>query len=390
MTTPTLQVIRDRVRTASDHLDLDSWVSPVWAKVPQLRVRGRLVNVLWVLPIVFVILILGVAVWRPLYGTPWFQQFLARYPGIPSYAEVHTGFPWWLCLLHFLNLFFMAFIIRSGIQILADHPRLYWKRDCTPNTEWFRFSHAVPTDRVWTAKDDAVTIPRWLGIPGVRHTIGLARWWHFSFDLLWVLVGVAFYTMLFATDQWRRLVPLHWEVFPNAASVVVQYWSLHWPHEETWTRYNALQQLVYFFTVFIVAPSQIFAGVMQGPAIANKLGWFGKVFNRQVARSLHFFGLLWFLFFILVHVSLVFAVGAKDNLGYMFAGMNQESWLGVGLFCVAMAIVIVTWYFAAPFTIKHARVVQNIGRAVIGPLKHGAETWNPIAQYPDQQISPHL
>jgi hypothetical protein len=27
---------------------------------------------------------------------------------------------------HFFNLFFMVFIIRSGIQILSDHPRLYW------------------------------------------------------------------------------------------------------------------------------------------------------------------------------------------------------------------------------------------------------------------------
>ena len=48
----------------------------------------------------------------------------------------------------------------------------------------------------------------WLGIPGLRHTIGLARWWHFPVDLLWMLNGIAFYVLLFATDQWRRLVPL--------------------------------------------------------------------------------------------------------------------------------------------------------------------------------------
>jgi hypothetical protein len=27
-------------------------------------------------------------------------------------------------LQHFFNLFFMIFIIRSGVQILSDHPRL--------------------------------------------------------------------------------------------------------------------------------------------------------------------------------------------------------------------------------------------------------------------------
>jgi hypothetical protein len=111
---------------------------------------------------------------------------------------------------------FMMFIIRAGIQILADHPRLYWNGDCTPGTEWFRFQHPVPQGRIWTAKDDSVTLPGWLGIPGLRHTIGLARWWHFSVDLLWVLNGLAFYIMLFTTDQWLRLVPVTWDVFPNA------------------------------------------------------------------------------------------------------------------------------------------------------------------------------
>ena len=69
----------------------------------------------------------------------------------------------------------MAFIIQAGVQILADHPRLYWKRDCTPGTEWFRFQTAVSTGRIWTAKDDSVTLPAWLGIPGIRRSIGLAR-----------------------------------------------------------------------------------------------------------------------------------------------------------------------------------------------------------------------
>ena len=86
------------------------------------------------------------------------QEFLVRYPGAPaSVAVVTSGFPLWLRVQHFLNLLFMAFIIRAGIQILADHPRLYWKRDCTPGTDWFRFQKPVPTGRVWTAKDDSVT-----------------------------------------------------------------------------------------------------------------------------------------------------------------------------------------------------------------------------------------
>ena len=128
-------------------------------------------------------------------------------------AEAPHGFPAWLRLTHYVNLLFIILLVRSGLQILADHPRLYWGRDCTPGTDWFRFQVPVPKGRIWTAKDDSVTLPTWLGIPGLRHTLGLSRWWHFSVNLLWLINGVAFYLLLFSTDQWRRLVPLTWEVF---------------------------------------------------------------------------------------------------------------------------------------------------------------------------------
>ena len=196
---------------------------------------------------------------------------------------------------------FMMFIIRAGIQILADFPRLNWSRDCTPGTEWFRFQHAVPKDRVWTSKDDSVTIPKWLGIPGVRHSIGLARWWHFSIVLLWTINGVAFYVLIFVTGQWLRLVPMTWEVFPNALSTAIQYASLNFPVESSWTRYNGLQQLSYFITVFIAAPVSILTGLMQSPAISNRSGFIGKVLNRQAARSIHFISFCWFVLFILAH-----------------------------------------------------------------------------------------
>ena len=187
-----------------------------------------------------------------------------RYPGVPQLVQtVTTGFPVWLRLQHFLNLFFMAFIIRSGVQILADHPRLYWKRDCTPGTRGSVSRKRFRLTAFGPRRMNLVTLPGWLGIPGIRHSIGLARWWHFSITLLWMINGIAFYTLLFATDQWLRLVPTTWEVFPNAASTALQYLSLTFPAEQSWTRYNSLQQLVYFITVFIAALTSILTGFMQ-------------------------------------------------------------------------------------------------------------------------------
>jgi hypothetical protein len=253
---------------ADDRVRLSKWLPPQAGVVPRIRIGHRWVNALWALPLIFLLLVMGVTLAQALRELPAVQSFLLRYPGVPVNAvAVTSGFPAWLRLLHFLNLFFMAFIVRAGVQILADHPRLYWKRDCTPGTEWFRFQSAVPTGRIWTAKDDSVTLPGWLGIPGIRHSIGLARWWHFSITLLWMINGIAFYILLFATDQWRRVVPSTWEVFPNALATALQYLSLTFPADHSWTRYNSLQQLIYFLTIFLAAPTSILTGLMQSPAI---------------------------------------------------------------------------------------------------------------------------
>jgi len=337
------------------------------------------------------VLVMGAAVAQALRELSVVQDFIARYPGVPASAvAVTSGFPAWLRLLHFLNLFFMAFIVRAGVQILADHPRLYWNRDCTPGTEWFRFQTAVPTGRIWTAKDDSVTLPAWLGIPGIRHSIGLARWWHFSITLLWMINGVVFYVLLFATGQWLRLVPTTWDVIPNAVSTALQYLSLTFPAEHSWTRYNSLQQVIYFITVFIAAPTSILTGLMQSPAISNRLGWFGGALNRQRARSIHFIALWWFLIFIFIHVTLVFITGMRANLNMMFAGLHDGSWRGFGIFLPAMALLALTWCFASPFTIRYARVVQRIGAFMARPFNSVTQWWDPRSQLKEKDISPHF
>lgn len=383
--------IEDKLSPADDRILLNDWMPPQAGVVPKIRIGQHWINVLWVLPIGFMLAVIGVAIAQALRELPSVQEFLVHYPGVPPTARAVTdGFPAWLRVQHFLNLLFMAFIIRSGIQVLADHPRLYWKRDCTPGTEWFRFQKPIPQGRIWTSKDDAVTIPDWLGIPGIRHSIGLARWWHFSFGLLWIINGVVVYALLFWTDQWQRLVPTTWEVLPNAVSTALQYLSLTFPPDESWTRYNSLQQLTYFITVFVAAPTSILTGFMQGPAISNHLGWFGKVLNRQLARSIHFLAMGWFLVFILIHVTLVFITGARVNLNMMFAGVHDSSWSGFAIFVPAITLVAVTWWLASPFTIRHARGVQMIGEFMMWPFNALTEWWDPNSQLTEKDISPYF
>jgi DMSO/TMAO reductase YedYZ molybdopterin-dependent catalytic subunit/thiosulfate reductase cytochrome b subunit len=386
---PSPEPLRAGLSDADDRIQLNHWIPPQQGIFPRVRIGRRWINTLWALPIGAAALLCLIALAQSLRELPSVAAFIQDHPGIAQSApSVDSGFPWWLQLQHFLNMFFMLFIMRAGLQILADHPRLYWGRDCTPGTDWFRFQVPIPKGRIWTSKDDSVTLPTWLGIPGLRHTLGLSRWWHFSVNLLWLINGIAFYALLFSGDQWRRLVPVTWEVFPAALSTAIQYASLNFPVDEGWTRYNGLQQLSYFVTVFVAAPISIFTGLMQSPAISNGLGWFGRVFNRQAMRSVHFVAFAWFVGFILAHGAMVFVTGIRQNTNHMFGGVNDASWTGFPLFLLAMAILVIAWVVASPFTIRYARLVQHTGAFMVGWLMSLAEGWDPRSQLTKQDISP--
>ena len=244
--------------------------------------------------------------------------------------------------------------------------------------------------RVWTAKQDSVALPKQLGIPGIRHSIGLARWWHFSFDLLWLINGVVFYVLLFSTDQWKRLVPTSWDVFPNAVSTALQYLSLELPQNEGFATYNALQLLAYFITVFIAAPLALVTGLLQAPAIAGRFGTSAGLLNRQAARTVHFGVLVWMSIFIVIHTLMVFVTGFVDNVNHITLGTDTNSYLGVALYGAWMAVVVAFWLAASPLTIKYPRTIQNIGKAMVGWLKNLLERSAPRATYSKDDITDYF
>jgi methionine sulfoxide reductase catalytic subunit len=377
-------------------IDTATWagsVPQVSGIAPRVRVgRSKWFNLLWLLPIGFLVLIILVAVAKGLRGDPFMQRFIRQYPGTlaPS-RSTPVGFPAWLRLQHFFNAFFMIFIIRAGIQILSDHPRLYWTRHSTPGRDWFRIQRPVPEDPLWTAKQDSISLPGQFGLPGLRHSIGLARWWHLGVDALWLLNGLVFYVLLFATGRWPRLVPTSWKVFPNALSALVQYLSLNWPAEHGWVAYNGLQLIAYFITVFIAAPLALITGLGMSPALSTRFRRISKLFSIQTARSIHFLVLSWFVFFIVIHITLVFTTGLLGNLDHIYAGRDDQSWAGFWLFAASMVVVIVGWVAATPFTIRHPRVVQRIGQAIVGPLQHLFEHLDPKpGEYSEKDISPYF
>lgn len=286
-----------------------------WSKLVSLSLGGLIVAA--------GILILAARGVTTLPGVP---EFLERYTGeyhLPDVAD--PGFPGWVRWTHFLNIFFMVLIIRSGLQV----------------------RHQQKPPAFYTPKKG-----------GKKVSINL--WLHTGLDLLWLANGVVFVVLLFVSGHWARIVPTSWEVFPNAVSAMLQYATLEWPMEDAWVNYNALQQLMYFIVVFIAAPLAAITGLRMSewwPKNATKLN---KIYPAPLARAIHFPTMLFFVMFIIVHVFLVFATGMRQNLGYMFAGTDVLGWAGLVWFLVALVVIIGAWFAARPLLL--APIANLFGR----------------------------
>jgi DMSO/TMAO reductase YedYZ molybdopterin-dependent catalytic subunit/thiosulfate reductase cytochrome b subunit len=328
----------------------------------------------------------------------WFTVGLPTVPVprelTPQTTTLPYGFPSWIGITHYVNLLFMVLLARSGLQVLMDHPRLYWNVHCTPGTEWVRFTPVqVPLDRLYTAKDDARYLSPWIGLPGGRHTLGLARHWHFVSALFWTLNGAIYIALLFVTDHWRRIVPTSWHIFPDAWAMFVHYATFHLPPEPNgFYQYNALQQLSYFVVIFILAPLSILTGPSMSPALVNRFSWYRHLpGNRQVGRSIHFLLLCAYVLFVIAHVSMVFLTGFARNMNHIVIGTDDLLRFGMYIGLSGLVILFLLNMMANWATWLFPRAIQRIGDALVNPVLRLLLTRHePKAQYTIEDISPFL
>ncbi len=301
-------------------------------------------------------------------------------------------FPLWLRATHFLNLLFISLLVRSGLEILSAHPKLYWNDDCTPGTEWLRFTRKrMPADKLWTARDEEVSFSSWIALPG-RRNLGLGRHWHFLADAGWLLTGLLYVVMLVGTPEWRRLVPTSWSIVPGAFHALRSYLTLHLV--VTPGQYNPLEQLAYFSVVFLLSPLAIATGLAMSPSIAARFPWYIRIFRgRQAARSIHFLCLCAFLAFTAVHLTMVILHGETSEMGLIVLGdvRHTRGALGLivglaGLGGVILIHILATWY-----SLRHPRMVQTSTQALIDPLRHALFGHGLSAQqYSPSEISPYF
>jgi thiosulfate reductase cytochrome b subunit len=287
---------------------------------------GKRSRLYWGVPAGLVAVVLVVLFAKWLRDLPAVTAFLADFPGhseLPGGAPV--GFPAWLAWQHFLNAFFLLLIIRTGWQVrTTTRPSGHWTR----NNKGLIKTKTPPTQ------------------------ITLELWFHLTLDALWIINGVLFAVLLFATGQWMRIVPTSWDVFPNALSAALQYASLNWPTENGWVNYNALQLLTYFITVFIAAPLAFISGIRTSSAWPKKAVALNRAYPIELARAIHFPVMIYFVAFIVVHVFLVLATGFLRNLNHMYGVSDDSGWFGFWVFVASVAVMVAAWFLARPIFLR--------------------------------------
>lgn len=259
-------------------------------------------------------------------GLPSTELFLREFSGHSQAPEGSAvGVPAWIGWQHFLNFFFLVLIIRTGWQIRTDtRPKGHWTR----NNRGLIRTNKAPTK------------------------ISLDLWLHLSLDALWILNGIIFVILLFSTGQWQRIVPTNWDIVPNALSAGLQYLALDWPTEDSWVKYNALQLLSYFVTVFIAAPLAFLTGIRMSPLWPKQTNKLNRIYPIEFARVLHFPVMIYFAAFVIVHVSLVLATGALRNLNHMYASSNEDNWTGFWIFAASLLVIVIAWFLTKPLFLR--------------------------------------
>lgn len=289
-----------------------------------------------------------------------------------SYMEAgQLHIPAIVTILHLVNLFCLIVLIRSGIQILYDHPKLYWTDHTSDDNWWLRFGKKImPRDKLWTARDEAETPPKaTLALPGGHHNLGAGRHWHFSAAIIWVITGLIYIGYMVFSGTWSRLIPTSLDIIPQAIDVMGNYLTLNIPEEGA--KYNALQQISYAAVVFVLAPVQILTGLAMSPALTSRFPGFLKLFGgqRQVARSLHFLAMVGFSLFILIHVTMTIGFHTYDSIKRFVTGSTSIDFASaLTLFLMILILLVVFNIWASMFSLRYPEKLRKLALKFYVPV----------------------
>lgn len=200
---------------------------------------------------------------------------------------------------------FLALLV-SGIAILLAHPRLYWGE----------------AGGLGAPSLIDLPLPFVVDVP-IR---GPGRYLHFLSAWVFVFTGIVYVVTGISTRHFvKHLLPdksqLGWGAIRQ---VISDHLRLKLRSDEGHT-YNLLQRATYLVVVFGVVPLMIWTGLAMSPGFTSVFPTAVSTFGgQQSARTIHFFGAVFLVAFLVAHILMVCLAGFRNRVGGMIWGAPRE------------------------------------------------------------------
>ena len=248
-------------------------------------------------------------------------------------------------ITHWVWAIAMFFLLLSGLQIFNARPNLYigqesgfqyensildiyaLNREGGPVGQTKIFGQVFDTTGVLgvsgpAARPSFVAFPGWATIPSSRD-LATGRVVHFFFA--WILVGALFMWLVNALTTgrlWRDII-LKPRDIRDLPKDIWDHVRLRFTHGKS---YTPLQKLAYFGVFVIAFPVIILTGLTMSPGMDAAFPWLLDLFGgRQTARTIHFFAMLAFVLFFIVHIAMVVLAGPFNELRSMITGYYKTN-----------------------------------------------------------------
>ena len=234
----------------------------------------------------------------------------------------------WVRISHWTIVASFLTLVVTGILILMVHPRLYWGEvgnDLVPALIEIPISNNHQPEG-WQQTTVFSSVPGSPVSADRTYSIFNENGWGRSLHFLaaWLLVATGLFYLfagLFGGHLRRNILPAAKDLAPGAL--------LNDAREHLRPRrdvgggppYGAVQKMSYAGVVFFALPLMLLTGLTMSPAVTAAVPFLLDVFGGyQSARTIHFFGFLTLLLFLVVHVAMVFVTGAGRQLRAMTLG----------------------------------------------------------------------
>ena len=246
-------------------------------------------------------------------------------------------------LTHWINVLAVSLLLMSGLEIFNAHPALYWGQKASFDQPWVsmgaaqKAGHTIGVTKIGSLSIETTGLFGYSGPAGAQEERGFPAWatlpssrdladgrhWHFFFAWLFVINGLTYWVMGLINGHIRKdLAPSLADMAPkNVWREIVIHAKLKFPKGEEARHYNILQKGAYLAVALVLLPMMVATGLTMSPGFNAAAPWLLDLFGgRQSARTLHFISASLIVGFILLHLAMVVASGAWNNIRSMITG----------------------------------------------------------------------